>query len=987
MQAIFPAIEGTDTFVFVISPDSVTSEICGRELAHAVTHNKRMIPVMARDVDAKAVPEALAKLNWVFFCRENDSFEVGTDTLLNALDTDLDWVHAHTRLLTRAIEWEAKGKSNSFVLRGEDLRAAEQWLAQAGTEKERQPTALQTEYIIASRKASSKRQRITLGAVSFGLVLAIVLAILAVLQREKALAQEKKAKGEASHSEYLRALSLVEDGDADDALRTLAHALESDPTNSLAGTRLINLLGQRQWPHLVAKQKHDLPVWMLKTNGDASRIILATNPGGKGGEIGSQQLFLYDAKTLEVAGKSELKECNGIKDIQVRGDVMLVTGDSAIVVLLDAKTGGQKKRWDSKVAGDDFHGTFSNDGRSAVVWLNRDPDRDPPERGSLEIVSAADGKPTFPILPLPKGLGAVMMDGAELRTMSEDGSATIYTLKDGKASPSQPFRVWKDVRGSGWWHSEFVFSGTKVVTVCSRPAEPKVEVWPVSPSGKNNTGEKRFVPNGLAKLGMDLDSEGSAIMGDIKVTSQGDDLVNIVARDPQSYSPLPRSSSAVVRSCVTQIGPKGIEEEWQSSFAPIFLLSPGILVAQDSKAFVLPFHGGSFSGPLRHEAQVTAICEIQEGLVATGSADGAVKLWNLTPAILLAAPQSGPAKRGVEDDELLMQSRSRDVEVWRRKGEYSPPALVSKGEGKEEVKIEMPAEFYEISSIELSADGKLGIFSSVNVVSEGIGAWIFSVKDGKLLSGNVGRCEWAGFSPDQKQALTIHNGRLDFWNLLQDEKGRTTFEATKQRALAQAGMTGAVVANHGGRSATRSSAGEVIVWDDAGKPLQWLRRNPLWNDVDLEFEKRPPTVKDLRICKPALSAMGNLLATAYGKAFVVWDVDAGKPLSDPVFCAGEIRGLEFSASDSTKVIATLRDGSSTSWDHATHGGSLVEADLAVLQKLALAVGNDQWVDAVPKLAADTHPALPVVAKLLEHFASQARALRENGARSAPAVPK
>ncbi|HMG06101.1 MAG TPA: toll/interleukin-1 receptor domain-containing protein, partial [Chthoniobacterales bacterium] len=311
MQAIFPAIEGTDTFVFVISPDSVTSEICGRELAHAVTHNKRMIPVMARDVDAKAVPEALAKLNWVFFCRENDSFEVGTDTLLNALDTDLDWVHAHTRLLTRAIEWEAKGKSNSFVLRGEDLRAAEQWLAQAGTEKERQPTALQTEYIIASRKASSKRQRITLGAVSFGLVLAIVLAILAVLQREKALAQEKKAKGEASHSEYLRALSLVEDGDADDALRTLAHALESDPTNSLAGTRLINLLGQRQWPHLVAKQKHDLPVWMLKTNGDASRIILATNPGGKGGEIGSQQLFLYDAKTLEVAGKSELKECNG----------------------------------------------------------------------------------------------------------------------------------------------------------------------------------------------------------------------------------------------------------------------------------------------------------------------------------------------------------------------------------------------------------------------------------------------------------------------------------------------------------------------------------------------------------------------------------------------------------------------------------------------------------------------------------------------------
>lgn len=72
MQAIFPAIEGTDTFVFVLSPDSVTSEICGKELAHAVSHNKRMIPIMTRERDAKAVPEPLAKLNWVF-ARDADS--------------------------------------------------------------------------------------------------------------------------------------------------------------------------------------------------------------------------------------------------------------------------------------------------------------------------------------------------------------------------------------------------------------------------------------------------------------------------------------------------------------------------------------------------------------------------------------------------------------------------------------------------------------------------------------------------------------------------------------------------------------------------------------------------------------------------------------------------------------------------------------------------------------------------------------------------
>jgi hypothetical protein len=165
MQAIYGAIEAADTFIFVLTPDSVAWVVCGREIAHAAAHNKRLVPLVLCDVDAAKVSEALAKLNWIFM-RDSDDFEEGIETLIKALDTDLEWVHAHTRLLTRAIEWESKGKNNSFVLRGIDLQAAEQWLAQAGTNKERQPTALQTEYIIASRKAAARRQRIISVAVS-----------------------------------------------------------------------------------------------------------------------------------------------------------------------------------------------------------------------------------------------------------------------------------------------------------------------------------------------------------------------------------------------------------------------------------------------------------------------------------------------------------------------------------------------------------------------------------------------------------------------------------------------------------------------------------------------------------------------------------------------------------------------------------------------------------------------------------------------------
>ena len=191
-QAIYGAIEGADTFIFVLTPDSVVSYNCGLEIAHAAANNKRLVPIVARDVTADTVPDALRKLNWIFY-RDSDDFETATDKLISAFDTDLNWVHAHTRLLTRAIEWDANGKNNSFVLRGEDLRSAERWLAEAGAQKERQPTTLQTEYVIASRKAAARRQRITLGAVTFALVVAVVLAAVAWRQRTEAVKNAKEA--------------------------------------------------------------------------------------------------------------------------------------------------------------------------------------------------------------------------------------------------------------------------------------------------------------------------------------------------------------------------------------------------------------------------------------------------------------------------------------------------------------------------------------------------------------------------------------------------------------------------------------------------------------------------------------------------------------------------------------------------------------------------------------------------------------------------
>ena len=191
MKEVQSAIDAAEAFVFVISPDSVASKVCAIEVEHAFANNKRMVPVVYRDVDSSAMPERLAAYNWIFL-RETDDFGSGVDTLLTGIDTDLEWVRVHTRLLLRAREWESRSRDKSWLLRGSDLSDVEGWLSKSG-ELEPGPTALQTQFAVASRQSATSRQRLVLGAVAIGLVIAIALAVVAVFQRNEAVLQAEIA--------------------------------------------------------------------------------------------------------------------------------------------------------------------------------------------------------------------------------------------------------------------------------------------------------------------------------------------------------------------------------------------------------------------------------------------------------------------------------------------------------------------------------------------------------------------------------------------------------------------------------------------------------------------------------------------------------------------------------------------------------------------------------------------------------------------------
>jgi hypothetical protein len=56
-----------DTVVFVLSPDSIASDIALKEVAYAASLNKRFAPIVCRRVESAAVPDSLRRLNFIFF--------------------------------------------------------------------------------------------------------------------------------------------------------------------------------------------------------------------------------------------------------------------------------------------------------------------------------------------------------------------------------------------------------------------------------------------------------------------------------------------------------------------------------------------------------------------------------------------------------------------------------------------------------------------------------------------------------------------------------------------------------------------------------------------------------------------------------------------------------------------------------------------------------------------------------------------------------
>jgi len=190
---IATAIAGSEKFIFVISPDSLDSQPCATELGVAVESNKQIIPLLRRPARKdQPIAQAVAERNWIFF-DDDARFEDSMRELLETLDTDLDWVKTHTRLLVRAKEWTDSSDDRSRLLRGKDLRAAEEWLAQGDAHPQAPPTSGQRAFVAASRRTADRVAWLQRTVLAVGLVIAVGLATFAFVEQHQAVQQRNTA--------------------------------------------------------------------------------------------------------------------------------------------------------------------------------------------------------------------------------------------------------------------------------------------------------------------------------------------------------------------------------------------------------------------------------------------------------------------------------------------------------------------------------------------------------------------------------------------------------------------------------------------------------------------------------------------------------------------------------------------------------------------------------------------------------------------------
>lgn len=206
MQSIYEAIEASNNFVFIISPDSLSSEYCQRELLHAIRHNKRLIPILRKavmdndfqvknefeDEEDEVILEGfvlMKSIQYIDFREQKDQNQT-LDSLVQSINTNPEWAKQHTRWLQRAREWEKHDFDKGRLLTAAEVSAVQDWLDDAEV-KIPEPTQLHKYYLIESEIYHQKRKRRRALLIITGIITVILVSVFAFIQFSNRRVEEK----------------------------------------------------------------------------------------------------------------------------------------------------------------------------------------------------------------------------------------------------------------------------------------------------------------------------------------------------------------------------------------------------------------------------------------------------------------------------------------------------------------------------------------------------------------------------------------------------------------------------------------------------------------------------------------------------------------------------------------------------------------------------------------------------------------------------